>query len=87
MASKNDGWERIYISRAAIISGWIRDQRFNDNRGLPASLTFAQGNPTFIELVEAFGNGKTAEKLLDDLIEVGTIMITEDGRIILMHRK
>jgi hypothetical protein len=86
MAAEERYGKQSSLGRAGIISGWICDNRFADSRGRPASLYFDRGHPSFIELVEAFGNDTTPKEILDDLLHVGTVVIEKDGLIRLTQR-
>jgi hypothetical protein len=65
---------------ARVISGWARDERFQD-QGTTADLSFDGGAASFVELVKQYSGDITPRAVLDELLRVGLVQRTEDGRI------
>jgi hypothetical protein len=75
------------INRAArVIAGWVRDRRFSDESGQPTDLPFDGGNICFLQLVKAYSGDAPARAVLDELMRVGVVERTPDGRIHLLER-
>ena len=75
------------INRAArVISGWVRDRRFSDESGQPTDLPFDGGNVCFLQLVKSYSGDAPARAVLDELMRVGVVERTPDGRIRLLER-
>ena len=73
-----------YNRAARVIAGWMRDKRFLDKKGLPASLHFDQGKHSFSKLVREHSGDIPPRAILDELIRVGTVSKDEDGKISLV---
>lgn len=75
------------INRAArVIAGWLRDRRFSDESGHPTDLPFDGGNVCFLQLVKLYSGDAPARAVLDELVRVGVVERTPDGRIRLLER-
>jgi hypothetical protein len=75
------------INRAArVIAGWLRDRRFSDESGHPTDLPFDGGNVCFLQLVKLYSGDAPARAVLDELMRVGVVERTPDGRIRLLER-
>ena len=75
------------INRAArVIAGWRRDGDFSDSRGRPLTLAFEGESGTFNDLVKLYGGDIPARATLDELIRVGAVKETKDGRYRLVAR-
>jgi len=75
------------INRAArVITGWVRDRRFSDESGQPTDLPFDGGNICFLQLVKSYSGDAPARAVLDELMRVGVVERTPDGRIRLLER-
>ena len=74
-----------YNRAARVISGWVRDNRFKDSSGIPADLVFEGEGATFSELVRSFSGDIPARAILDELLRVGVVERTSDGRIRLLN--
>lgn len=70
-----------YNRAARVISGWVRDRRFQDSTGKPAELHVEGDGATFSELVKLFSGDVPVRAILDELIRVGSVERTEDGKI------
>jgi len=75
-----------YNRAARVISGWLRDARFVDEHGEPMELPVENGNASFAELVRSHSGDVPARAVLDELIRVGNVVLTEEGRARLLGR-
>jgi hypothetical protein len=74
------------INRAArVVSGWVVDRRFSDESGQPTDLPFEGGNVCFLQLVKSYSGDAPARAVLDELMRVGVVERTPDGRIHLLE--
>lgn len=75
--------DRRRVNRAArVLSGWVTDSNFHDNRGGPASLAFESSlGADFSELVRRHGGDVPPRAVLDELLRVRAIKRLKDGRI------
>ena len=74
---------RRSVNRAArVVSAWAVDPAFQDAQGAPVELPFdAAEGPTFSRLVALHGADVPPRAVLDELMRVGAVLRTEDGRI------
>jgi hypothetical protein len=74
------------INRAArVVSGWVVDRRFSDESGQPADLPFEGGDICFRQLVKAYSGDAPVRAVLDELMRVGVVERTTDGKIHLLE--
>ena len=76
------------INRAArVVAAWRREPEFRGKSGRPLPLPFeGEGEPTFSTLVRLHGSDVPARATLDELLRVGAVDKTKDGRIRLVAR-
>lgn len=84
-ASDTEFVER-YNRAARVISGWVRDERFQDQRRRPAPLRVEGGGASFNRLVKLFSGDVPARAVLDELLRVGAVERMDDGRVRLLTR-
>jgi hypothetical protein len=87
-----------YNRAARVISGWVRDDRYRDSAGRPASLPFHSAGSTlhstsnstsdasFSELVAQHSGDMPPRAVLDELIRVGAVEELDDGSLNLIER-
>lgn len=75
-----------YNRAARVISGWVRDRRYRDKRGKPASLPLEGGQRSFADVVKRYSGDMPARAVLDELLRVGAVRELRDGRIQLVSR-
>ena len=75
-----------YNRAARVIAGWVRDRRFSGESGQPADLPVEGGNVCFLQLVKTYSGDAPARAVLDELMRVGVVERTPDGRIHLLER-
>jgi hypothetical protein len=76
---------RRQLNRAAsVFEAWSADPRFQDAEGRPAALPFDDeegAEASFKALVRAHGADVPARAILDELVRVGAVGATRDGRV------
>jgi hypothetical protein len=80
------GAVEFYNRAARVIGGWVRDPRFNPESAQPMELPFDGDAACFRELVKSYSGDATARAVLDELLRVGTVERTPDGKIRLLER-
>lgn len=73
-----------YNRAARVISGWLRDAQFNDKQGDPAVLPL-EGKNSFAELVKAYSGDMPARAILDELVRVKAVELTDSSVKLLTH--
>ena len=66
-----------YNRAARVVTGWVRDPRFQDSDAQPLDLTF-DGKSSFCELVKTFSGDIPPRAILDELIQVGMVTLNHD---------
>ena len=82
----NLGAVERYNRAARVMAGWVRDPRFNPGSGKPLELPFDGDDICFRELVRRYSGDAPARAVLDELMRVGTVERTQDGKIRLLER-
>lgn len=75
-----------YNRAARVISGWIGDPMFHNAHGDPEELPLEDGPGSFAELVRQYSGDVPARAILDELVRVGSVARTQDGKIRLLAR-
>ena len=75
-----------YNRAARVITGWVRDKEFHDKTGEPLSLPVEGQNASFGALVRCYSGDMPVRAMLDELVRVGAVRKTRDGRIRLQAR-
>ncbi len=75
-----------YNRAARVISGWVRDHRYQGKDGNPARLPMEGDGATFTELVKAHSGDVPARAILDELLRVGAAERDENGNVRLLSR-
>src|SRR5512143_1446970 len=75
-----------YNRAARVIGGWVRDPQFHRESGRPMDLPFDGDAASFGELVRIYSGDAPARAVLDELLRVGTVERTQDGKIRLLGR-
>jgi hypothetical protein len=70
---------------ARVLTGWVRDAEFHDARGRPRVLE-RDGAPGFATLVKRYSGDIPVRAVLDELVNVGAVRLTDDGRVELRER-
>jgi hypothetical protein len=75
-----------YNRAARVIAGWVRDADFTDAAGNPIALSPEGTHTSFSLLVKRFSGDVPARAVLDELLRVGAVERSADGRICLLSR-
>lgn len=75
-----------YNRAARVITGWVRDPEFRDDRGRPMPLPWEGEARAFATLVKRYSGDIPARAVLDELLRVGSVERLPDGRIRLLAR-
>jgi hypothetical protein len=82
----SDASDARYNRAAKVVAGWIRDPEFVADDGEPRTLA-PDGEPaSFAALVRRHSGDMPARAVLDELLRVGTVERTPEGRIALRSR-
>ena len=73
-----------YNRAARVISGWLRDERFSNADGVPAVLPL-EGDDSFASLVKDYSGDMPARAILDELVRVKAIELTDHSVKLLTH--
>jgi uncharacterized protein DUF6502 len=77
-----DGEAVAQLERSTrVINGWTRDRRFLGESGTPLALDFDGQDPSFSSLVRLHSGDIPPRAVLDELLRVGLVELTLDGRI------
>ena len=86
-ADVKDQEAKDHYNRAArVITGWVRDKEFHDKAGAPLALSLEGTKASFGELVRRYSGDLLVRALLDELLRVGAVRRTKDGRVRLQAR-
>ena len=75
-----------YNRAARVITGWLRDKGFHDKAGDPLALPVEGKHASFTALVRCYSGDLVVRAMLDELLRVGAVCKTKDGRIRLQSR-
>jgi hypothetical protein len=75
-----------YNRAARVITGWVRDTKFHDQAGEPLALPVEGEHASFSALVRCYSGDIPVRAMLDELLRVGAVRKTKDGRIRLQAR-
>ena len=75
-----------YNRAARVISGWVNDPRFLNEKGDPKELSVDKGGDSFADLVRLYSGDVPVRAILDELTRVGNVVPTADGLIRLLGR-
>ena len=89
--SEDGGFEsdRAYVNRAVrVLGGWTTDTRFLDSDSQPKTLLFdrEQTDSEFEQLVKAHAGDLSAKSILDELIRVKAVTVSEQGEVSLVNK-
>lgn len=85
-AAEEDISAQRYNRAARVISGWVRDPGFTGPNDEPLDLPFENSSASFTELVRKHSGDVPARAVLDELIRVGNVLLTEEGKVRLLDR-
>jgi len=79
--------DREQYNRAArVLTAWTRDPEFVDARGEPQALDPQDGSASFAELVRRHSGDVPVRAVLDELLRVGAVRRSDDGKLELVVR-
>ena len=84
-AQNHETTER-YNRAARVIAGWVRDKEFQDKSGTLLPLPIEGEKASFGALVRRYSGDLLVRAMLDELLRVGAVRKTKDGRIRLQAR-
>lgn len=84
--TQEDDMNSRYNRAARVISAWVRQDRFHDNSGQPLELPIDTGPVTFSDLVKQFSGDVPTRAILDELVRVGAVVLTDQGKVKLLTR-
>ena len=70
-----------YNRAARVIAGWVRNNEFHDQAGEPLALPIEGEDTSFGALVRCYSGDIPVRAMLDELLRVGAVHKTSDGRI------
>jgi len=68
-----------------VVTGWLQDAEFHNDKGDPAILAYGDGSDPFNELVRRYGGDVPARALLDELERVGTVKLDGSNVQLMTH--
>ncbi|MFQ5901244.1 MAG: DUF6502 family protein [Thermodesulfobacteriota bacterium] len=74
-----------YNRAARVISGWLKDPHFLDDKGEPRVVPFEKEEVSFSSLVKAYSGDIPPRAMLDEMLRVGVVGL-DNGRIRLLTR-
>jgi hypothetical protein len=74
-----------YNRAARVLTGWLKDPRFLDQRGNPRELPFEGGEESFSSLVRAYSGDVPPRAVRDEMVRAGVIR-EQDDRVLLLTR-
>ncbi|MFQ5586043.1 MAG: DUF6502 family protein [Thermodesulfobacteriota bacterium] len=74
-----------YNRASRVLSGWIKDPRFLDDKGIPRELPLEGEEGSFASLVKAYSGDIPTKALLDEMLRIGMVELAS-GRIRLLSR-
>jgi hypothetical protein len=72
---------------ARVLTGWYESPGFTDDEGRPLPLAVDGPAPSFTALVRAFSGDIYPRIILDELVEVGAVRISKDGKLRAVTRR
>jgi hypothetical protein len=69
-----------------VIGGWLHDSDYSDAEGRPLDLTIEGDEPSFTHLVRKYSGDIPVRAILDELLRVGAVEMSEAGRVHLLSR-
>jgi hypothetical protein len=75
-----------YNRAARVLTAWTRDPEFVNRRGEPQPLDPQEGRTSFAELVRRHSGDVPVRAVLDELLRVGAVRRSDDGKLQLVAR-
>ncbi len=77
----DQGANKRYSRAIRVISGWLHDARYCDDKGEPLDLPVDKGEPSFASLVKKYSGDITTLAMYQTLSSAGNVATTDDGHI------
>jgi hypothetical protein len=71
---------------ARVIGGWLHDSDYSDAEGRPRDLNIEGDEPCFTHLVRKYSGDIPVRAILDELVRVGAVEISDAGSVHLLSR-
>jgi len=85
-STEETGVDERYNRAARVISGWLQDEDFQDRKGDPDALPFADTPRSFSALVKRYSGDMPPRAVADELQRVGAVEMTSHGELRLTAR-
>ncbi len=71
-----------------VLTGWVENERFHDKNGEPGTLPYGEKTEeaSFEELIHKYSSDTNARVILDELIQVGSVRLDDDGNVNLIEK-
>lgn len=77
----DQGANERYSRAIRVVSGWLNDARYRDDKGEPLDLPVNNGGPSFASLVKKYSGDIPTQAMFQALSSAGSIARTDDGHI------
>ncbi len=77
----DQGANERYSRAIRVISGWLNDARYWDDKGSPIDLPADNGEPSFASLVKKYSGDIPTQAMLQTLSSAGSVTTTDSGTI------
>lgn len=74
-----------YNRAVRVVSGWRKDPRFADDRGIPGVLSLEEGESSFSSLVKVYSGDVPMRAVLDEMLRAGVVELN-GGKIRLLDK-
>ncbi|MCI0504913.1 MAG: DUF6502 family protein [Gammaproteobacteria bacterium] len=75
-----------YNRAARVVYGWVHDKAYSNPTGETADLPFENSSPSFSSLVKAYSGDVPPRAILDELLQIGVVEKTGEGKYRLLER-
>ncbi len=82
----DQGANERYSRAIRVISGWLNDARYGDDKGEPLDLPVNNGEPSFASLVKEYSGDIPTQAMLQALSSAGSVAKIDSGHIRLISR-
>ncbi len=81
----DQGANERYNRAIRVISGWLNDPRYWNERGDPCDLPLEDGEPSFASLVKKYSGDIPTQAMLQTLSDAGSVAVTDGGLVRLVN--
>jgi hypothetical protein len=75
-----------YNRAARVVYGWVHDKTYSTPAGETADLSFENSGPSISSLVKAYSGDVPPRAILDELLQIGVVEKTGEGKYRLLER-